>query len=273
MTETTAGTVPDPTTGTDQLLVDRDGGVLTLTFNRPAQRNAMTWEMYDGLVRVCELADGDDDVRVVVLRAAGENAFVAGTDIAQFRTFSSGEDGVAYERRIGEIMTRLLRVSKPTVASVRGFCVGAGLAIAAACDLRVGARGSRYGAPIARTLGNCLAEGTTALLVHHLGPSRTADLVMRARLFTAEEMHAAGFLNELCDEADLEAATREVVDTLLGHAPLTVWAAKTTLRRLALGPAGEPSDQEVVARVYGSEDFRAGVAAFASKRTPDWQGR
>ena len=260
-------------TPTDQFLVEKTGGVLTLTFNRPDQRNAMTWEMYDGLERACRDADLDDEVRVVVLRATGTKAFVAGTDIAQFRDFSSGEDGVAYEARISEIMGSLLRLSKPTVASVQGFCVGAGIAIAAACDLRVATSTARFGAPIARTLGNCLSEGTVALLVHHLGPSRVSDLVLRARLFTAQELSGAGFLHEVCEPDQLEAVTGSVVQTLLGHAPLTMWATKTTLRRELLGAAGEPSDDEVVARVYGSEDFRAGVAAFTAKGTPDWSGR
>jgi enoyl-CoA hydratase/carnithine racemase len=258
---------------TEQLLVERVGAVLTLTFNRPDQRNAMTWEMYDGLERACEQADGDDDVRVVVLKAAGTKAFVAGTDIAQFQEFSRGEDGVSYEARIAEIMSSLLRLSKPTVASVQGFCVGAGIALAAACDLRVATSDARFGAPIARTLGNCLSEGTTALLVHHLGPSRVSDLVLRARLFRADELAGSGFLNEVCEPEQLEEVTDSVVQTLLGHAPLTMWATKTTLRRHLLGPAGEPSDQEVVARVYGSDDFRAGVAAFTAKATPDWSGR
>lgn len=260
-------------TPTEELLVERDGGVLTLVFNRPEQRNAMTWEMYAGLEQACREADRDDGVRVVVLRAAGSKAFVAGTDIAQFREFRTGHDGVAYEARIAEIMGTLLRVSKPTVASIRGFCVGAGIAIAAACDLRVATRGARFGAPIARTLGNCLSEGTVALLVQHLGASRVSDLVMRARLFDADDLHAAGFLNEVCEEDELERVTDDVVRTLLGHAPLTMWAAKTSLRKLLLGPEGEPSDDEVVARVYGSDDFHRGVAAFTSKGTPDWQGR
>jgi enoyl-CoA hydratase/carnithine racemase len=258
-------------TSNDQLLVEQDSGVLTLTFNRPEQRNAMTWEMYDGLANACELADADD-VRVLVLRGAGGKAFVAGTDIAQFRAFSSGMDGVAYEKRIGGIMARLLRVPKPTIASVHGFCVGAGIAIAAACDLRVATRSARFGAPIARTLGNCLSEGSVELLVHHLGAGRVADLVMRARLFSAEELYSAGFLAELCDDAELDQVTGTVVETLLGHAPLTMWAAKTTLRRGLLGPQDEPSDDEVVARVYGSDDFRTGVAAFTSKARPDWTG-
>src|SRR5688500_3344089 len=119
------------------LLVERHGPALTVTFSRPAQHNAMTWAMYDGLYEACERADSDDDVRVLVLRGAGGDAFVAGTDIRQFAGFTGGDDGIAYERRISRVLVRLEDVDVPTVAAIRGWCVGAGLAIAAACDLRL----------------------------------------------------------------------------------------------------------------------------------------
>ena len=138
---------------TPELLVEQDGPVLTVTFNRPAQRNAMTWAMYDGLYDACESADNTDEVRVMVLRGAGDRAFVAGTDIAQFNEFSSGKDGVAYEAKIARIVGRLEEVKVPTVAAVHGYCVGGGLALAAVCDLRVATRSARFGIPIARTLG------------------------------------------------------------------------------------------------------------------------
>jgi enoyl-CoA hydratase/carnithine racemase len=256
---------------TDELLIERQGQVLRVTFNRPAQRNAMTWAMYDGLVEACELADGDNDVRVMVLAGAGDKAFVAGTDIAQFAEFGSGADGVAYEERIGRIMGRLAEVSVPTVAAVQGFCVGAGIAIAATCDLRVATTGSRFGVPIARTLGNCLAGGTTALLVHQLGPARTLDLLLRARMLDAEEAHQAGFLAELCAPESLEATVDDVVATLLAHAPLTMWAAKTVVRRVLA--AADVDDEDIVERVYGSDDFRNGVRSFTAKKSVTWTGR
>src|SRR4030088_894610 len=141
----------------DELLVDRDGPVLRVTFNRPAQRNALTWRMYADLVTAGEIADTDADVRVMVLRGAGEAAFVAGTDISQFTEFRTGEEGIAYEKKIGEIIDRLERVRVPTVAAISGFCVGGGLALAAVCDIRVATHSARFGVPVARTLGNCLA--------------------------------------------------------------------------------------------------------------------
>ncbi|GAA3179138.1 enoyl-CoA hydratase/isomerase family protein [Blastococcus jejuensis] len=254
-----------------ELLVESDGGVLTVTFNRPRQRNAMTWGMYEGLYDACERADADDEIRVMVLKAAGDKAFVAGTDISQFADFSSGADGVAYEEKIARIVTRLEDVGVPTVAVVRGFCVGGGLGIASVCDLRVAARSARFGIPIARTLGNCLSMNNYSLLLQHLGPARTLDMLLRARLFTGEEAAAAGFVAELCEDGDLDATADGVVQTLLGHAPLSMWAAKEAVRRIRR--ASIPNGDDIVGRVFGSEDFHTAVAAFAAKQPVVWQGR
>ncbi|MGH3424199.1 MAG: enoyl-CoA hydratase, partial [Nocardioidaceae bacterium] len=206
---------------TPELLVERAGPVLTVTFNRPRQRNAMTWEMYEGLFDACEAADGDDEVRVMLLRGAGDRAFVAGTDIAQFSDFTTGQDGIDYEARIARVVGRLEDVNVPTVAAVRGYCVGGGLALAAVCDLRVATRSARFGVPIARTLGNCLSMNSYSLLVHHLGPARTLDLLLRARLVSGEDAHAAGFVSEVCDDEALDATVDQLVAPLLEHAPLS----------------------------------------------------
>jgi enoyl-CoA hydratase/carnithine racemase len=254
-----------------ELLVESEGGVLTLTFNRPRQRNAMTWGMYEGLYEACERADADDEIRVMVLKAAGDKAFVAGTDISQFADFTSGEDGVAYEEKIARIVTRLEDVDVPTVAAVRGYCVGGGLGIASVCDLRVATRSALFGIPIARTLGNCLSMNNYSLLLSHLGPARTLDMLLRARLFTGEEAAGAGFVAELCDDDELDATVDGVVKTLLGHAPLSMWATKEAVRRIRR--ANVPDGDDIVSRVFGSEDFHAAVAAFATKQPAVWQGR
>jgi enoyl-CoA hydratase/carnithine racemase len=253
------------------LIVEQDGPVLTVTFNRPAQRNAMTWAMYDGLFAACDRADADDEIRVMVLRGAGADAFVAGTDITQFAEFTGGDDGIAYERRITQVLDRLEDVDVPTIAAVRGWCVGAGLAIAAVCDLRVATPDTRFGVPIARTLGNCLSMPTYALLVHHLGPARTMDLLLTARMCSAQEMQAAGFVTELAD--DLDTSVRQLVDRLLGHAPLTMWATKESLRRLRRATAAAADGEDILGRVYGSADFRAAVRAFSTKQERVWTGR
>ncbi len=257
---------------TEDLVVDQTGPVLTVTFNRPDQRNAMTFAMYEGLHAACERADESDDIRVLVLRGAGDKAFVAGTDISQFASFTSGDDGIAYEEGITRVVNRLEDVTVPTVAAVRGYCVGGGLAIAAACDLRVATRSARFGVPIARTLGNCLSMNSCSLLVVHLGPARTLDLLLRARLLSGEDARGAGFVSELCDDDELDRVVDEVVVPLLEHAPLSMWAAKQAMvrfRRAAL-----PDGDDIVRRVFGSQDFRDAVRVFATtKERVEWTGR
>ncbi|WP_207081454.1 enoyl-CoA hydratase/isomerase family protein [Nocardioides sp. S5] len=267
---TNLGGTPDMTNA-PQLLVEQDGAVLTITFNRARQRNAMTWEMYEGLFDACERADADEEIRVMVLRSSSDKAFIAGTDISQFADFTHGEEGVAYEEKIARITNRLEDVDVPTVAAIRGFCVGGGLGLASVCDLRIATPSARFGLPIARTLGNCLSMNGYSILIQQVGQSVALDMLLRARLFTGEEAHASGFVAELCGEDDLEAATDGVVQTLLGHAPISMWAAKEAVRRFRRMTI--PDGDDIVTRAFGSEDFRRAVAAFATKEQVTWQGR
>jgi enoyl-CoA hydratase/carnithine racemase len=255
------------------LEVRRDGAVLTVTFNRPDRHNAMTFEMYEALHAACDTADADLDIRVLVLRGAGGRAFVSGTDISSFRDFRDGADGVAYERRIARVLNRLEDVRVPTVAAIEGYCMGGGLAIASVCDLRIATRSGRFAVPIARTLGNCLSMNTMSILVGQLGPARALDIVLRARVLDATEAHAAGFLAEICDADALDGTLAGVIDTLLNHAPLTMWAAKVAVARLRR--ASLPDGDDLVTRAFGSEDFQRAVAAFGSssgRKTPEWTG-
>jgi enoyl-CoA hydratase/carnithine racemase len=255
----------------DELLLDRDGAILRVTFNRPRRRNALTWEMYDALLAVCHQVEADPGVRVLVLRGAGGEAFVSGTDIAQFAEFASGEDGVEYERRVSDVLEGLTRLRVPTIAVVTGWCVGAGLAVAAACDLRIATHGSRFAIPIARTVGNTPSLATIALLADQLGVGRTLDLLLRARAMTAREAHEAGFVCEVCGDEEIVERTAEIERRLLEHAPLTMWAAKEAMHRLRT--ARLPDDTDILRRVYGSEDFREGVRAFLAREPPRWGGR
>lgn len=254
----------------DDLIVRRDGRVLRVLFNRPTQRNAMTWAMYANLVEACEIADNDEEIRVMVLRGAGDDAFVAGTDIGQFAEFSTGDDGIAYEQKVGTVLERLERVRVPTVAAISGYCLGGGLALASVCDLRIATSTARFGIPTARTIGNCLAMNTYSLVMHHWGPSRALDMLLRARMLTADEARTAGFVAELCDVTELDERTDQVVETLLKHAPLTMWAAKEALRRLRT--AALPDDEDIVRKVFGSADFHHGVESFLAKQRPQWTG-
>jgi enoyl-CoA hydratase/carnithine racemase len=257
---------------TDQLLYERRGQAALLTFNRPEARNAMTWEMYEALYECCEAVDADERVRVLVLRGAGDKAFVAGTDINQFLEFSrSGEDGISYEERMERVIGRLERVGKPTVALIDGYAIGGGLSIAAVCDLRVCTPEAKFGIPIARTLGNCLSIENYARLVALVGPARTKELILTAKMFSAEEALGAGLATEIVPRVELEERVDELCASLGSHAPITMGVTKEALRRLQF--AELPEAEDLVIETYGSEDFREGVVAFVEKRRPNWQGR
>jgi len=201
-------------------------------------------------------------VRAVVLRGAGGKAFVAGTDIAQFSAFESGEDGLRYEAEIDRIVGRLEAVAKPTVALVDGFAMGSGLALSAACDLRVCTPAARFGLPIARTVGNCLSMANYARLAALIGEARLKDIVFTARAIEADEALAIGLATEVVDDA--EARVLELCDTLASHAPVTMRVSKEALRRLRA--AGLPDGDDLVREAYASEDFKDRVAAFLAKR-------
>ncbi len=249
---------------------ERDGVVGRITFDRPEARNAMTWAMYGELAEACGKIAADPEIRVVVLRGAGGKAFVAGTDIGQFRDFKSGEDGVAYERQAAMYLAAVEELPVPTIAVVEGLAIGGGLAIAAACDLRVATPGSRFGVPIARTLGNCLSIANYACLAAVLGFARTQRMLLLAEMLSAEELVTAGFLAEIVASAELDARVEKLCERLAGNAPITMRVTKESLRRLA--HAGIPDGEDLIRQCYGSRDFRIGVESFMEKREPRWTG-
>jgi enoyl-CoA hydratase/carnithine racemase len=260
------------TPASEHVVVARSGAIVTLTFNRPEARNAMTWEMYQRLYETCEEVDGDDSIRVLVLKGAGGKAFVAGTDISQFTKFESGEDGLRYERDGDRRTGRIARVKKPVIAQIQGFAVGGGLGIAAGADLRIATPDARFGAPIARTLGNCLSMQAYARYLDLFGPSRLKELIFTARLLGAEEALAAGFVHEIVAADAIESRVRELADTVASHAPITLWVTKEAVRRIQEARV-VPDGDDLIAKTYGSADFHEGVRAFLDKRPPQWSGR
>jgi enoyl-CoA hydratase len=252
----------------------RNGPVHWLMFNRPRARNAMTFAMYEQLVAICEQVDLDPDVRALVLTGAGGKAFIAGTDISQFRTFATEQDALAYEDRGNRVMETLERVRVPTIAAIAGSCTGGGAAIAASCDLRIASPSARFGFPIARTLGNCLSMPNYVRLVALMGAARAKDLLMTARLMPAVEMLAVGLLSEVVpDEEALWQRAQQLAEQVAGHAPLALWATKEALRRIRdhLTPQ-LGADRDLIVACYMSRDFKEGVESFLSKRPPKWQG-
>jgi enoyl-CoA hydratase len=249
----------------------REGVIARVVFDRPAARNAMTWRMYEQLGEICARLRDDASVRVVVFRGAGGKAFVAGTDIAQFLEFKSGEDGIAYEERMEDYLAAVETLPVPTLAVVEGVATGGGLAIAACCDLRVATPGSRFGIPIARTLGNCLSVANVARLIAALGVSRAKRVLLLSELIGVEEALAGGFLTEIIAPEAIDGRVSELCDRLIRNAPVTMRVSKEAIRRLV--HAGLPGGDDLVRECWGSDDFRLGVRAFVDKREPQWTGR
>lgn len=248
-----------------------DGPIASVTFDRPEARNAMTWAMYESLTEICERLHQDRDVRVVRFRGAGGAAFVAGTDIAQFRDFRTGDDGVAYEKRIDACIALIETLPMPTVAVIEGWAVGGGLAIATACDFRIATPDSRFGVPIARTLGNCLSIANVARLVAALGRPRAQRLLLAAELLDAEEAQAGGYLLDVVPPQDIDGASDHLCHKLAQLAPVTQAVSKEALNRLLAHEL--PDAEDLIRRAYGSADFHEGVKAFVEKRGPIWTGK
>ena len=254
---------------TDELLWEVAGGIGRITFNRPAQRNALTWAMYDGLVAAIERADADASLRALVITGAGPKAFAAGTDIGQFRAFSTPADAIAYEQRIDRVLTVLEACRVPTIAAISGACTGGGAAIAACCDLRIAAEGARFGFPIARTLGNCLSMANLARLSALIGAARIKEMIFTARLLEADEAQRIGLVSEVVPPEALAARADALAGTVAGLAPLTLRSTKMSLRKLQTGVV---EDEELILMCYDSADFREGMEAFLAKRPPAWRG-
>lgn len=247
-----------------------EGNIASVLFDRPQARNAMTWAMYEQLGRICSQLMSEPGIRVVIFRGAGGQAFVAGTDIEQFQTFGSGDDGVAYERRIDACIEQIERLPMPTLALIEGWAVGGGLAIATACDFRIATAGARFGVPIAKTLGNCLSIHNLARLTAAFGSERVKRMLLLADLLVAEEALACGFLLQLSESAEITAVAGKLAERLAALAPVTQSVTKEALRRLVSHAL--PEDQDLIRRCYASRDFHEGVAAFCAKRAPVWRG-
>jgi enoyl-CoA hydratase len=257
----------------DDILYEvKDGGVAWITFNRPQARNAMTFGMYDRLGDICREIDSERSVRVLVLCGAGDKAFVAGTDITQFRGFSTPGHALEYEARMDRVFDALETVRVPTIAAIQGACTGGGMGLAAACDLRLATPTAKFGFPIARTLGNTLSMRTHARMAALLGVARTKEMIFLARLSGADEMRATGFLNEIVADGGLYARAEELARRLLEHAPLTLDATKQALNTY-LRHVQPRCGEELAVRNYTSEDFREGMESFLGKRKPQWKGR
>ena len=257
----------------DDLLCTVTDGIGHVVFIRPAQRNALTFGMYERLADICREVPTDGPVKAIVISGAGGKAFAAGTDISLFRDFKTPEQGIAYEQSADENFSAIEACPVPTIAAISGACTGGGAGIAACCDIRIGTRDMKWGFPIARTLGNCLSSATLARLVALIGQARVVDLIFTSRLIEADEALRIGLVTEIvADHAAVEARAVALAKQLAGHAPLTMQVTKELLRRMRQAMP-KVDDSDLVAKVYTSHDFHEGLDAFLAKRKPRWTGK
>jgi len=257
-----------------RVVSDRSGQIATIVFDNPVAHNALTRSMWSELRELCLALATDRSIRVVTFRGRGGKAFVSGTDIGHFRGFTSGREGIAYEREIDAAMGSIDALPMTTVAVVEGWAVGGGLNILSACDFRIATRDARIGSPLGRTIGNCLSMSSCARIADAVGVPAAKRMLLLGEILTAQELLSSGVLYKVVDPVELDAAVAELCERAAANAPLTTRATKEALRRMTRDAL--PNIDDLIELVYGSEDFKRGVRAFLEKRSksepPDWTG-
>src|SRR6201990_2214008 len=262
-----------PVQTNEDLIYSVEGGIARLTFNRPQARNALTFAMYEQMASICEDINADRSIKALIMTGTGDKAFASGTDISQFRAFKTPQDSLDYEARIDRVLSTLEKCRVPVIAAIAGACTGGGAGIAACCDIRIGPTSTRFGLPIARTLGNCLSMSNISRLVSLVGPARTKDLIFKARLVEAPEALALGLLSEIVPDVEpLQPRAHETAKLIAGHAPITLEVTKEAVRRIRRTLTREEGE-DLILKAYMSEDFREGMDAFLNKRAPNFKGK
>lgn len=259
-------------TQTDKVLVRKDGKVGTITFNNPARHNAMSMEMWAATADILELFAADDDVRVVVLTGAGGKAFVSGADISKFESERASKEAIArYDATSERLHTIMHHFRKPTIAKVRGYCIGGGLGLALSCDLRICTENSRFGVPAAK-LGLGYKYDGTKRLVDTVGIAFAKEIFFTAKQFSAREAYEMGLVNRVVPDADLDTVVQDYAETIANNAPLTVMTAKYTIGQTVEEKPDRAGCAEMVKQCFASSDYIEGRRAFMEKRKPQFTG-
>lgn len=260
---------------TPNMIAEKAGPVGRLVFNKPQRHNATSSDMWEAIPVILDEFENDPAIRVVVVTGAGDKAFVSGADISEFEKARSTPEQVARYDKIGEIANaRLAKCSKPTIARIRGYCVGGGLAVALTCDIRVAAEGSKFGVPAAK-LGLGYKAAGIKVLMDVVGPANAKEIFFTGRLFDAREALGMGLINRVVPEAELDAYVDNYCTLIGQNAPLTMHAAKRTVEELSRldGKPDLGRSAQLVKECFESEDYIEGRRAFMEKRKPAFKGR
>lgn len=259
---------------TEKMLSTKKGRVGILTFNNPEKHNAVSFEMWEAAEKILDGFETDPDVRVVVLTGAGGKAFVSGADISKFESERASEEAVQrYNAMVEKVYSRIYQFPKPTIAMIRGYCIGGGLNLAICCDMRYATEASKFALPAAK-LG--LGYGYPGLrrYTETIGPVATKEIFFTARQFSSAEAVRWGIVNEVVADAELEARVMSVAETIADNAPLTIATIKHCTVEILKNPDAQDiaSCNEMVARCFASNDYREGRKAFLEKRKPQFTG-
>ena len=261
-------------TQTDKMLSRKEGGVGYVTFNNPEKLNAVSLDMWEATKRILDDFVADNDIRVVVLTGAGGKAFVSGADISRFESERANLEGArAYGAKSEAAYASIYEFPKPTIAMIRGYCIGGGLGLATCCDLRVATDNSRFAVPAAK-LG--LGYGFNGLkrLIDIVGPAFAKEIFFTARQFDAEEARMMGFVNRIVPATELENYVKSYAETIAANAPLTVKAAKFVANEVMREESKRNVARcaELVEQCFASQDYTEGRRAFMEKRKPAFTG-
>jgi enoyl-CoA hydratase/carnithine racemase len=258
---------------TDILLVERKGPIATLKLNRPEKRNALNRESWTALGDAMDELSADGGLRCVIVRGAGDEAFCSGADISEFDTIrASVEQARAYNALVHETMTKISTCAHPTIAMIKGACIGGGLEVAIKCDLRISGESGRFGIPSNR-LGLVLSHDEVGSLMELVGRSTTLEILFEARILRADEAKEKGLVTRVVPDAEVEAAALESALRIADGAPLVNRWHKKFARRLLDPTPITPEEREEGYAAFGTEDFRTGYQAFLAKEKPRFQGR
>ena len=260
---------------TDKILSEVEGPVGRIIFNNPEKHNAVSLDMWAAVEGYLEEFKNNDDIRVIVLTGAGGRAFVSGADISRFENERASEEAIKhYNVQVNRANSAIYNFPKPTIAMIRGYCIGGGMGLATCCDLRICTEGSTFAVPAAK-LGLGYGADKVGLLIDLVGPSFVKDIFFTARQFKSEEAYNMGFINRVVSDNELETYVQEYAERIAGNAPLTI----SHIKKVTIEAVKDVDDRdmdsvtEAFNKCFNSEDYKEGRRAFMEKRKPAFQGR